>query len=202
MEDALSLAQDRLKRHIDNRTGISKSLSELSSFLCSTGELESTADQNLGSDLKNSGTYTNLLSKLAQAQAAKENMQVLEVLKYYIGCYVAIKEEIRRIQRMQVTMKVCKEDVDSANAALTKAAGTKMAKAEQNKGIADRKYKDAKERYEKACILFDEEYADFHANKKRDFKKVQQTFVQLQIQFGRQTEKLDHAPIQPAVFGQ
>ncbi|KAJ9470552.1 Sorting nexin 2A [Diplonema papillatum] len=200
MEECLSTVHDKLKKHIENRSDTSKAMGELSSYLVSTGELECQADAVLGEDLKNSGTYTTSLGQLQQEQANKERLLVLEVIGYYIGLFCAVKEEIRRVQRLGVTMCTFADELESCEVSLRKAAGEKKAKAEHNKEITEAKYKESKAKYEKAVALFNTEWDAFHQLKKKDMKNVQRVFVELQISYARQQENLQHAPIQPAVF--
>eukprot|EP01061_Rhynchopus_euleeides_P042526 TRINITY_DN74165_c0_g1_i1.p2 TRINITY_DN74165_c0_g1~~TRINITY_DN74165_c0_g1_i1.p2 ORF type:complete len:517 (+),score=228.62 TRINITY_DN74165_c0_g1_i1:61-1611(+) len=200
MEETLTHTQDRVKKHTETRTEISKSMAELSTFLTSTGELESRADAALGKDLKNSGDYTVKLSRLQQEQASREVLDVQEVLSFYIGLYRGIRDEIARLQKMQTTVAFRADELNSAEAAAMKAVGEKKAKAEASRDQASQCHKSHLEKYKDALKLFHSEWSKFHAIKERDFRNLQIAFADIQLSYGKQQETLDHAPIQPAVF--
>eukprot|EP01064_Diplonema_japonicum_P037640 TRINITY_DN887_c1_g2_i1.p1 TRINITY_DN887_c1_g2~~TRINITY_DN887_c1_g2_i1.p1 ORF type:complete len:492 (+),score=133.92 TRINITY_DN887_c1_g2_i1:42-1517(+) len=202
MEDVMGHSQEKLKKHIDIRFETAKAMNELSAFLASTGDLESKADTVLGNDLKNSGIYTDQLSKLHHEQANKELVLVSEVMGYYVGLFCAVKEEIRRLQRMQVTMYTNRDDLESCEAALRKASGEKRAKAESSRDAAQSRFEDNKKKLEAGQKLFETEWTAFHSQKQIDFLALQKTFVELQISYGKQQENLEHHPIQPAIFTQ
>eukprot|EP01059_Diplonema_ambulator_P024833 TRINITY_DN4130_c0_g1_i3.p1 TRINITY_DN4130_c0_g1~~TRINITY_DN4130_c0_g1_i3.p1 ORF type:complete len:203 (+),score=72.82 TRINITY_DN4130_c0_g1_i3:84-692(+) len=202
MEDVMGAAQEKLKKHIEVRFETSKAMNELSAFLASTGDLESRADTVLSNDLKNSGIYTDQLSQLHHEQANKEMVLVSEVMGYYVGLFCGIKEEIRRLQKMQVTLYTYAEDLDSAEAAVRSAPGEKRAKAEAARDAAKKKHEEESHKLADALKLFDREWETMTAQKQKDFIALQKTFIELQISYGKQQENLEHHPIQPAVFSQ
>ena len=200
MEESLLGAQEKVKKHTDMRTEISKSMAELSSFLISTGELETRADAALGQDLQNSGEYTVKLSRLQHEQASKEVLYVQEVISFYIGMYRGVRDEIMRLQKMQTHVAFLADEVNASESALIKAVGEKKAKAEVTRDGAVSTHKTELERYREATKFFNAEWTKFHAIKDRDIRSMQLAFADIQVNFGKQQESLDHAPIPPAVF--
>eukprot|EP01063_Lacrimia_lanifica_P021382 TRINITY_DN2869_c0_g1_i9.p1 TRINITY_DN2869_c0_g1~~TRINITY_DN2869_c0_g1_i9.p1 ORF type:complete len:480 (+),score=226.38 TRINITY_DN2869_c0_g1_i9:78-1517(+) len=201
MEETMLLAHDRLKRHIDDQVATGKSMAELSGFLNSAGDLESNADDVLAQDMKNSGTYTSNLGRLYQDHAKKETIFVLEPLSFYIQTFIGIQAEAKRLQNLLTKAAVANDDKKSAEAAHEKASGEKKTKAKVSMLLATDVHEKTSKKCEDALALFAQEWENFHTNKVRDLRHVQKVFIELQVVHSSQQERLEHPPIQPAVFG-
>ena len=200
MEDSLHNAFDKLKRHTETRSDISKSMGELANYLTQTGELESRADPVLAEDLKHSGEYTTKLSRVYMEYSTKENAHVSEVIAFYAGMFAAVKDTVSALQKLQGNVAFLADELNSSEAALAKAPGDKRAKAEETRDKALTRHQASVTKYKGALTLFNAEWSKFHATKQRDFKNLHAAFAGIQVHYAREQEQLQHAPIQPAVF--
>eukprot|EP01062_Namystynia_karyoxenos_P063415 TRINITY_DN56220_c0_g1_i1.p1 TRINITY_DN56220_c0_g1~~TRINITY_DN56220_c0_g1_i1.p1 ORF type:complete len:512 (+),score=173.42 TRINITY_DN56220_c0_g1_i1:86-1537(+) len=193
MEQTMGVLRDRLRARVDALQEVHKAMTELGSILTRTGDLEGRVDASLGDDFRNIGGHAEALGRLQKDQADKETLLVLELMGFYVGTYKAIKDVAARLQRYELTMLNCMDELSSATAAEAKAKD--RSKAEKTKQDKQAAYHKAREKFERCSGLFDAEWARFHARKRHDLRQMQKVFIELQVSFLRQTEQLEHPPI-------
>eukprot|EP01062_Namystynia_karyoxenos_P056902 TRINITY_DN47838_c0_g1_i1.p1 TRINITY_DN47838_c0_g1~~TRINITY_DN47838_c0_g1_i1.p1 ORF type:complete len:471 (+),score=190.78 TRINITY_DN47838_c0_g1_i1:90-1415(+) len=193
MEEALGEARDRIARRIEARRELAKGLAELGQQMVKVGEGEDKIDKNLGQDFRNLAQYSERVGTIEDEQAEFEETRVCELVGFYVGAYTGIKNLTRRLQRYQLSMMTCKDALDSAVAAEGKAKD--KAKAQRLTEEKRAEHDKAKEKFEKAHAVFDEEWASFNTKRVFDFKQIQKVFIELQVSFLHQVEQTEHPPV-------
>lgn len=188
LERSLVLLKDRIELLVKRRRETSSSLQEFGKSFVKISEIERSYEEGpLSKALTDVGHHAEHLSIVYQEQADNEIIQVVETIHYYVGLTNAVRDVIKRIQKLVLT----KETMEHGLAQLVE----KQSKLRQGgKEDALRKLEleisNATQRKEEATSdvtaveeIFRQEVRRFHQEKQYDIKSMLKAFVDLQKEY-------------------
>eukprot|EP01012_Entosiphon_sulcatum_P039390 TRINITY_DN5184_c0_g1_i1.p3 TRINITY_DN5184_c0_g1~~TRINITY_DN5184_c0_g1_i1.p3 ORF type:complete len:412 (-),score=107.31 TRINITY_DN5184_c0_g1_i1:35-1270(-) len=186
LERSLVLLKERIELLVKRRRDTSVSLSEFGKSFVKVGEIESSYEEGtLPKALIDVGHHSEHLSIVYQEQADNETIQVVETILYYIGLTTAVREVIKRIQKMALT----RDTIEDSLVKLQEKRG-KLAGKEEELRKLDLEINNTNQRKEEASQAvavvdntFREELRRFHREKQYDIKQMLKAFVDLQLEY-------------------
>jgi len=185
LERSLSLLKERIEMLVKRRRETSSSLLEFGKSFVKIGEIERAYEEGtLPKALIDVGHHSEHLSIVYQEQADNETIQVIETISYYCGLTCAVRDVIKRIQKMGLTHDTIEHNL--AQLQEKKAKGGKdedIRRLELEINNAQQRKEEAAQGMASAEATFSEELKRFHREKQYDIKQMLKAFVDLQLEY-------------------
>ena len=193
LEGSLSMLRDRVDLLVKRRRDAGFSLNEFGKAFAKVGEIERTYDSGpLSVALIDVGHHSEHLSLIYGQQAETETVQVTETIGYYIGLCQAVKDAVKRLQRISLTRDILDQSLSQLNEEKRTAEQkkpTKVPSIEKDIATTSQKLDEAEELLKKASETFTEELKRFHREKQYDIKQLLRSFVELQLEYANKMKK-------------
>ena len=190
LESSLTMLKDRVELLVRRRRETGGSLKEFGKAFAKVGDIErSYEDGPLSTALVDVGHHSEHLAYVYGEQADVETTQVAETIGYYIGMCGAIKEIIKRLQKMSQTRDTLEHVLNNLNADKANAKDAKVAQIEGEIATISAKFEDAKKLAEDSAATFKDELQRFHREKQYDIKQMLKSFVELQLEYANKMKK-------------
>lgn len=186
LERSLVLLKERIELLVKRRRDTSVSLSEFGKSFVKIGEIESSYEEgSLPKALIDVGHHSEHLSIVYQEQADNETIQVVETILYYIGLTMAVRDSIKKIQKLALTRDTIDDSLVKLQEKRAKLAGKEeeLRKLDLEINNTNQRKEEAQQAVQVVENTFREELRRFHREKQYDIKQMLKAFVDLQLEY-------------------
>ncbi|KAJ9450395.1 Sorting nexin 1 [Diplonema papillatum] len=194
LENSLNMLKERVELLVKRRRETGTSLNEFGKAFKKVGDVERSYEEGpLSTALVDVGHHSEHLALVYGEQADTETIQVVETIGYYIGMCGAIKDVIKRLQRMASTRDILEQSLAHMNeektAAETAGKDQKVRTLESDIQVTTANFEKARTLAENAANSFADELRRFHREKQYDIKQMLKSFVELQLEYANKMKK-------------
>jgi hypothetical protein len=187
LERSLLLLRERIELLVKRRRETSVSLLEFGRSFVKVGEIEKVHEEGaLPQALIDVGHHSEHLSVVYQEQADNETIQVIETIGYYCGLTTAVRDCIKRIQKMVLSHETTADSLVKLQDKRAKIIGGKeddLRRLDLEISNASQRRDDLAQEIAHAEATFAEEIRRFHREKQYDIKQMLKAFVELQVEY-------------------
>eukprot|EP00754_Rhynchopus_humris_P035230 Rhum_TRINITY_DN16776_c0_g1::Rhum_TRINITY_DN16776_c0_g1_i1::g.164378::m.164378/K17917/SNX1_2; sorting nexin-1/2 len=189
LEGSLIMLRDRVELLVKRRRDAGGSLNEFGKAFAKVGEIERSYEGGpLSTALVDVGQHSEHLALIYGQQAETETVQVTETIGYYIGLCQAVRDVIKRLQRISLTRDLLEQGLASLNDEKAKKP-QKAAAIEKDIAVTTTKLEEAENLLKLASETFEDELKRFHREKQYDIKQLLRSFVELQLEYANKMRK-------------
>jgi sorting nexin-1/2 len=196
LEDSLATLKARLQQLVMRRKGTGTSLHDFGRSFMEVGHIEANLEREdtpLSRAVVSVGRHAQELATIYADHADQETRCVVESLLYYHGMCAAVRETLKRLQKLIAARDGAVQQHKDATAGIERLAAKqqvdKIAKAEREQQQLAEKMADGAKGVRAFEGAFRDEMRRFHKDKQYDMKAMLKSFVDLQMDYAQKMKR-------------